>query len=58
MEAKLKAMLRSRRFWLAAAGVAFVANDQFGFGLDRETVNHVVLLIGAWIVGDSLRVTE
>ena len=57
---KFKAMFRSRRFWVGVAGVAVVLADTvFGEGtVDPETVQSVVLLAAAWIVGDSLRLTE
>ena len=60
MVTKIKAMLHSRRFWLGIAGtiVAF-SNALFGEGtLNPETVQQITLLVAAWIVGDSLRVTE
>jgi len=52
---KVSGLFSSRRFWLAIGGVVFVAFDAFGLGLSPEQVNHMVLLGGAWIVGDSLR---
>ena len=57
---KFKAMLKSRRFWVGVSGVAVVfADTLFGEGtVNPETVQSVVLLAAAWIVGDSLRVTE
>jgi hypothetical protein len=57
---KFKAMFRSRRFWVGVAGVVVVfADSLFGDGtVNPETVQSVVLLAAAWIVGDSLRVTE
>lgn len=57
---KVKAVLRSRRFWVGVAGVVVVfADGLFGEGtLNPETVQSVVLLAAAWIVGDSLRLTE
>ena len=60
MVAKLKAMVSSRRFWVGIAGVVVICADSF-FGegtVNPETVQMVTLLAGAWIVGDSLRVTE
>ena len=60
MITKIKAMIQSRRFWLGVAGtiVAF-SNALFGEGtVDPETVQQITLLVAAWIVGDSLRVTE
>ena len=60
MVAKLKTLIGSRRFWVGIAGVLVIcADDIFGEGtLNPETVQMVTLLAGAWIVGDSLRVTE
>lgn len=55
---KLDTMMRSRRFWMAVAGVVVVFSDNFGWELDIDTVNNAVLIIGSWIVGDSLRKTE
>lgn len=58
MQGKLKALVRSRRFWVSVASLLFVVTDQFGFGLDQETVTMLVLSSAAWVVGDSLRKTE
>ena len=57
---KLKAMVQSRRFWVGVAGVVVICADTiFGEGtVNPETVQSVVLLAAAWIVGDSLRLTE
>jgi len=57
---KLKAMFQSRRFWVALAGLVIVCADTLmGEGtLDPVMVTNVVLIAGAWIVGDSLRLTE
>ena len=59
MVVKLKAMIGSRRFWVGIAGVVVICADSvFGEGtINPETVQMVTLLAGAWIVGDSLRVT-
>ena len=60
MVEKLKAMLKSRRFWVGIAGVVVICADSLlGEGtVNPETVQSVVLLAAAWIVGDSLRLTE
>jgi hypothetical protein len=57
---KLKTMFRSRRFWVGVGGMLVICADGlFGEGtVNPATVQMVVLLAGAWIVGDSLRVTE
>ena len=56
--AKVKALLQSRRWWVAVAAGIVAASDQLGLALNPDTVQWVVLLAGSWIVGDSLRVTE
>ncbi len=55
---KIKTLVKSRRFWVAVGGVVFVVTDGIGLPLSAEHVDHVVLIAGAWIVGDSLRATE
>ena len=55
---KIKTLSKSRRFWGAVGGVIFVVTDGVGLPLTAEQVNHVVLIAGTWIVGDSLRSTE
>ena len=58
--AKLKTLIDSRRFWVGVVGMIVICADGlFGEGtINPETVQMVTLLAGAWIVGDSLRVTE
>ena len=60
MQDKMKAMLKSRRFWVGIAGMIVICADSLlGEGtVNPETVSSVVLLAAAWIVGDSLRLTE
>jgi uncharacterized membrane protein len=57
---KLKAMVKSRRFWVGVAGLVVVLADSlFGEGtVNPETVTSVTLMAAAWIIGDSLRVTD
>ena len=54
---KLKALARSRRFWVAVGGVVVIAANAT-LGIDEDTANKLVAIAVAWIVGDSLRVTE
>ena len=54
---KLMSLFHSRRFWLALGGVVFTLFDGLGLGLTHDQIQHLVLLGGAWIVGDSLRST-
>jgi hypothetical protein len=60
MVEKLKSMIRSRRFWVGVTGLVVICADAlFGEGtINPDTVQSVVLLAAAWIVGDSLRLTE
>ena len=53
---KLTDVVKSRRFWVAVGGMTFVIFNGMGLDLSPDQINHVVLLGGAWIVGDSLRV--
>ena len=56
MDNKLKALLHSRRFWMAVLGtVAVVAHE--GFGLDEKQVLTIGGIVVAWIIGDALRRT-
>ncbi len=59
MNDKLKSLITSRRFWVAAAGLAaVVSSDVFGFELNTEQVVAVAGIVVAWIVGDTLRETK
>ena len=49
MISKIAGLFNSRRFWVSIAGVVFV------LGITQDQVNQIVLLGGAWVVGDSLR---
>ena len=55
---KLQTLVKSRRFWVAVAGVVAVTSDALGLGLSEEVVTNFVLLGAAWIVGESLRSSE
>ena len=55
---KVKTLIVSRRFWLAVSGVVFVAVQSVFPDIDQDTVNNVVVIVGSWIVGDSLRETK
>jgi len=54
---KVKALFKSRRFWTAVGGVVVVVAQET-LGLDPTTTNSIVALAVAWILGDSLRVTN
>tara|TARA_Y100000296_G_scaffold59954_2_gene69371 strand:- start:920 stop:1093 length:174 start_codon:yes stop_codon:yes gene_type:complete len=55
MTEKLQVLIKSRRFWVAVGGIIVTTTNVFGFDLNPEQINNIVLLGGAWIVGDSLR---
>ena len=54
---KIASLFHSRRFWIALGGVVFTLFAGLGLGVTHDQINHLVLLGGAWIVGDSLRST-
>ena len=55
---KIKALLNSRRWWVAVAAGIVACSQQLGFSLNPETVQWLCLVAGSWIVGDSLRETQ
>jgi hypothetical protein len=59
MQTKIQALLQSRRFWVAVAGVLAVTTESLGITtLNSEQIQNIVLLCASWIVGDSVRKTE
>ena len=59
MQDKLKALVQSRRFWVAVAGVVAVTTQSLGITqLTQDQIEYVVILAASWIVGDSIRKTE
>ncbi len=59
MGTKLQALIRSRRFWIAAAGlIVVVAKDTMGLALDPTQIVAVAGIVIAWITGDTFRKTE
>ena len=59
MQTKIQALLQSRRFWVAVAGVVAVATESLGvITLSSDQIQNIVLLCASWIVGDSVRKTE
>tara|TARA_R110000824_G_scaffold395663_1_gene596520 strand:- start:4701 stop:4874 length:174 start_codon:yes stop_codon:yes gene_type:complete len=57
MKLKLSNMLKSRRFWVAVSSVFVVIMNEM-LGLDADTASKIATVGIAWIVGDSLRITE
>lgn len=59
MKEKFDSLWRSRRFWVAAAGVAVVVlKEAVGVPLSEDQITQLVLLGASWIVGESLRSSE
>ena len=54
---KLESVFHSRRVWLAIAGVAVALSEELGVSIPAETIQQIVLIFGAWIIGDSVRKT-
>jgi nitrate/nitrite transporter NarK len=49
-------LLKSKRVWAALAAVAVVVlKDRTG--LSDDQITNLVIAVGSWIVGDSLRAT-
>lgn len=58
---KLQTLFKSRRFWVAVAGLVIaVGRDQIPFlsNFSDEQITQAVVMLGAWIVGESLRSSE
>jgi uncharacterized membrane protein len=58
MGAKLKNLVKSRRFWVAIAGVVAVTAQSLGYDVSSEVVTNVVIIGASWIVGESLRSSD
>jgi len=60
MGAKINSLFKSRRFWVAVAGVVIVSSETVrgNIGITADQTTNVVLVLGSWIVGDSLRITD
>jgi hypothetical protein len=59
MQSKIQALLQSRRFWVAVAGVLAVTTESLGVTtLNSDQIQNIVMLCASWIVGDSVRKTE
>ena len=55
---KLKNLVKSRRFWVAIAGVVIAVSDALGLGLSPEMVTNLVVVGASWIVGEALRSSD
>ena len=49
-------LLKSRRFWISVGAIAAVVlKDRLGLPLSEEQITDLAILIGSWVVGESLR---
>jgi len=57
MPETLQTLFKSRRFWAIVAGIVLVVAKEpvAKLGLTPEDVTKVVLLIGTWVAGETLR---
>jgi len=50
----LDSLIKSRRFWIAVSAIAVVLlKDKLP--IDEQQIQDIILAVGAWIVGESLR---
>jgi hypothetical protein len=52
----MQILFKSKRFWLAVASAVAVAAKDY-IPLSEQQIQEIILVIAAWIVGDSLRAT-
>ena len=50
-------LIKSKRFWLAIGTAISVAAKDY-LPLTEDQIQQLVMVIGAWIIGDSLRQTS
>jgi hypothetical protein len=49
-------LLKSRRFWVSVGAIAAVVlKDKLGLPLSEEQISDLAILVGSWVVGESLR---
>ena len=48
-------LIKSKRFWTALAGVAVVVVGQFFPNIPEDTVTNIVMMLSAWIIGETFR---
>ena len=55
---KFTALLESRRFMVAVGGVILAASSElFNVDLNPDMVTNVLLMLSAWVIGQSLKPT-
>lgn len=52
----MQELLKSKRFWVAVAGIAASLLKDV-LPINEQQITEIVLVLAAWIVGDSLRAT-
>lgn len=52
----MQELLKSKRFWLAVGSAAAVIAKDY-IALTEQQIQEIILVVAAWIVGDSLRQT-
>ena len=55
---KIKSLIKSRRFYLAAIGLIVVVTSHFGLSMSETEILSIATIVGSWIFGDSIRKTE
>lgn len=58
MSFDFQSFVKSRRFWLTFASIAVVVFKDKIPGLGEEQITAIVMAIGAWVVGESLRSSQ
>ena len=49
-------LIKSRRFWVSVGAIAAVVlKDKLGLPLTEDQITDLAILIGSWVVGESLR---
>lgn len=54
---KLDGLLKSKRFWIAAASIAVIVLED-KVPLTKDQIQLIVFAVGSWILGESIRPVE
>jgi hypothetical protein len=52
----MQELIKSKRFWVAVAGIAASLLKDV-LPINEQQITEIVMVLAAWIVGDSLRAT-
>jgi hypothetical protein len=56
MPSVINDLLKSRRFWVSVGALAAVVlKERLNIPLSEEQITDIAILIGSWVVGESLR---